>query len=142
MTRTKTAVTALTTGLLVSAFALAAHAGPGERIARKLGLTEDQQASVEQIRETYRPNRDEVRAKRSDVRALVENGEVDAAAELAATHAREAVYRRAQMRAELSEVLTPEQMAELESLMEQRMNNRSRAGRGQRSQAQDSDFGL
>lgn len=136
---------ALATGLLVGAFALTAHAQPGERmierLSQKLDLTAEQTASLKDIRANYGPNREEAKAKRAEVKALVDNGEVDAAAELAATHAREAVYRRAQMRAEVSQVLTPAQMAEMETLIEQRKEKRERRGHGRRG-FEDSSTGL
>ncbi len=128
---------ALATGVLLGALALTAHAQPGERMfermSKKLDLTAEQQASVREIRAEYGGNREEALAKRAEIKALVDSGEVDAAAELAATHAREAVYRRAEMRNALSQVLTPEQLAEMEALTEQRMEQgrrgRQRGGR-------------
>lgn len=133
---------AIATGLLIGAFALTSHAEPGERMmkrmAEKLDLTTEQQASIAEIRANYGGNREEMKAKRAEVKALVNSGEVDAAAELAATHARDAVYRRAQMRAELSEILTPEQLTQMEALIEERQ---SRGKRQHRRGFDDSNTG-
>ncbi|MEM6638412.1 MAG: Spy/CpxP family protein refolding chaperone [Pseudomonadota bacterium] len=127
--------------VFLTAWAAGAHAEPGQRnfdrLAKKLNLTTEQQASVEQIRAAYTPDRDARQAQREEVKALVESGNADAAADLAASHAREAVLRRAQMRNELSQVLTEDQMQQLDAMMEKR---RDRSGK-QRRRGQRGGFG-
>lgn len=124
--------TRIAAAVLISAAALSAHADRGDHFARALDLTEAQQESMREIRETYGVNREQRQANKAEIQALVESGNVDAAADMAAKLASESVYRRAEMRQRMSEILTPEQMEQLEAMRSKRQTRGNRARRSDR----------
>ena len=101
-------------GMLTSAVAQSVDVHRTERLARELALTEAQQEGLAALRAEYAPTREAFDTSREEVIALVKSGSVDAAAELAASHARDRVYRRAEMHRRLAEILTPEQLAQMD----------------------------
>ena len=109
-------------GLLTVAVATSASASPSDRLAERLGLTEAQESSLTSLREEYAPSRDSAQAQREEIIAMVKAGNVDAAAELASSQARERVYQRAEMQRRMSEILTPDQMSEMETIRSSRSN--------------------
>ena len=90
---------------------------------KQLNLTEDQQAKIKQIRETYadknKPLRQELRAKRQELRQAREGGTFNEAlatqklTEMASLQAK-LMGERARMHQETLSVLTAEQKAQLE----------------------------
>lgn len=96
---------------------------PAERMAKHLSLDDAQQASVEAIFERNRPARQALmqrhKAHREAMKAL-QPGSADYStrsqvlADEAGTLARDRVLQRTQLQAELSTVLTPEQMAKMQ----------------------------
>lgn len=114
-------------GILAVAFVASADAHPGDRLTEKLGLSESQQQSLETLRAEYAPLREGEQAKREEVMALVKSGDVDGAAALAADQARDRVYQLAEMQRRMAEILTPEQLAQMEEL---RMSRPDREHKG------------
>ena len=90
---------------------------------RQLNLTEDQKAKMKQIRETFaqsnKPLRDQVRAKRQELRQASEGGTFNEAlatqklTEMASLEAK-LMGERVKLHQETLSVLTPEQKAQLE----------------------------
>ena len=103
-------------GILVAGLAVAASAHPFDRVGEELGLTDVQQESVAALRAEFSSARETIHGQREEVIALVNSGNVDAAADLAARQARERVYQRAEMRRRLAEILTPEQLVQMDEL--------------------------
>ena len=114
--------------ILAVAFVASAGAHPGDRFAEKLGLSELQQQSLATLRAEYAPLREAAREQRKEVMALVESGDVDGAAALAADQARDRVYQRAEMQRRMAEILTPEQLAQMEELRSSRPDRFHRKG--------------
>lgn len=120
-------------GVLLSALALTAQAHPTDRMMEQLDLTEAQRQSLESLRDEFEPGRDAVQAQRDEVMALVQSGNVDAAADLAANQARERVYQRAEMHRRMAEILSPEQLAKMEEIRSNKPDRHKMGGpRGQR----------
>ena len=113
-------VPVLAIGLVSGLLASSVGAHPGDRITKQLDLTEAQRQSLAEIRAELRTSRESAQTRREQVVALVKGGNVDGAAALAAEQARERVYRRAEMRRRVSEVLTAEQLKEMEALRMER----------------------
>lgn len=95
---------------------MSAGAHPPHGLGEALGLTEAQQENMAALRAEFVPSRGERDAQREEVVALANSGDVDGAAALAATQASDAVYQRAEMQRRLAEILTPEQLAQLEHI--------------------------
>lgn len=107
---------ALGIGIVGVWFAVAASAHPFDHISEELELTEAQQESMAALREEFASTRKTFHSQKEEVVALVSSGNVDAAADLAANQARERVYQRAEMRRRLAEILTPEQLVQMDEL--------------------------
>jgi protein CpxP len=109
---------------------------------RQLNLTEDQKAKIKQIRGTFaqsnKPLRDQVRAKRQELRQASEGGTFNEAlatqklTEMAALQAK-LMGERFKLHQEMLSVLTAEQKAQLEQAKAQRKARRSEM-RGRRTQ--------
>jgi Spy/CpxP family protein refolding chaperone len=138
--------------------------GPGEpgerhmeRVLERLDLTEEQRAELEQklpqFRETIQPSMERLREARASMNDLIHAEQLDegairqAAAEVAEIEADVAVAR-AQHFQEMRQILTPEQLEELQQMRKQRGERRGPRGRGPqgggygqgpRPQEQDSD---
>ena len=116
-------------GILTGAFAVSVNASPPDRLAERLGLTDAQEESLTSLREEYAPIRDLLQAQREELIAMVKAGNVDAAAELASSQARERVYQRAEMQRRLAEILTPEQLSKMEDIRSGRPNRHMKGRR-------------
>src|SRR5215218_11213694 len=100
---------------------------------RQLNLTEDQKAKIKQIRETFaqtnKPLREQVRAKRQELRQASEGGTFNEAlatqklTEMASLEAK-LMGERAKLHQETLSVLTAEQKAQLEQAKTQRKARR------------------
>lgn len=86
------------------------HNSPIERMIEKLDLTDAQVIQVEELMGD-RPNKRESRAQ---IKELMDQGNVDQAAEQAANAARERVYQKAKFKSGLEQILTTEQLAKME----------------------------
>jgi len=123
-------ITRLVVAILTGAIANTASAQPMQRMAKELGLTDEQQQSLADIRGEFRPSREDARAQREAMREAHKRGDADAAAEIAATAASNRAYQAAEMRQRVAEVLTPEQLNQWDALRESRANGREGKGRG------------
>lgn len=113
---------------------------PMERIIEKLDLTDEQATEVEKLMAERSAKRDDKRKGMSEIQAMVDQGNIeqaaDQAAEQAANSARERVYKMAENQRRLSEILTPEQLAKMEEI-KQRMKNRSKRSKKNRESELD-----
>jgi Spy/CpxP family protein refolding chaperone len=122
--------------------------GPGEpgerhmeRVLERLDLTDEQRAELEQklpqFRETIQPSMDQLREARSGLNDLIHADQLDegairqAAAEMAEIEADVAVAR-AQHFQEMRQILTPEQLEELQQMRQQMGQRRGPRGGGRR----------
>lgn len=124
------------TGILFSALVTPAVAHPGDRLTQQLGLSEAQQQSVAALRAEYAPLRKAAQAKREEVATLIKSGDVDGAATLAANQARDRVFQRVEMRRRMAEILTPEQLAQMEEIRSSRPNREHKGRPGGRRHTQ------
>ncbi|MBK6598080.1 MAG: Spy/CpxP family protein refolding chaperone [Proteobacteria bacterium] len=122
--------------IISGAFVASAVAHPGDRLAEQLGLSEAQQQSLASLRAEYAPRREVAQAQREQVLALVESGDVDGAAALAADQARDHVYQRAEMQRLMAESLTPEQLEKMEEIRSSRPDRKHKGGPGGRRHTQ------
>ena len=81
-------------GIFLGAFTNMAGAHPTDRIGEQLGLSVEQQESFTALRGEVEVSRTAVHDQSEEVIALVKDGDVDAAADLAADQARERVHQR------------------------------------------------
>ena len=105
------------------------HGGMGfnlERMADKLELSESQVTQIQQLIDTTRPEKGSMKARKAQMKELIEQGNVDQAAELAAEAARQRVYNRTNFKNGLSQILTAEQLAQMEEFKERRKERRER----------------
>ncbi len=125
---------------LSASFAFSAGAQPMHRMAEKLGLTEEQQQSLAELREQQRASREDQRAQREAISEANKSGDVDSAADLAASQARDRVYQQAEMRQQLEAILTPDQLVQWDEMQDRRSQGhrgkggKGKGGRGQRGQ--------
>jgi periplasmic protein CpxP/Spy len=114
----------------------------GGGIFNRLNLTDDQKAKMKQIRESFaanhKPMREQLRAKRQELRQASEGGTFNEAlatqklTEMAALEAK-LMGERFKLNQELQSVLTAEQKTQLEQLKAQFKTHRGgRHGRGER----------
>ena len=132
-TRYRLTVPLFVLGVAMSGFALQSAAEPPrriERLAHQLDLTEAQQTALADLREEFRGARSGMRESRNEVGELIKSGQSDAAADLAAQAARDRVYRSAERRSRLAEILTPEQLAQMDELQSDRRGRGHRSRRG------------
>ncbi len=105
------------------------HGGMGfnlERMADKLELNESQVAQIQQLIDTTRPEKGSRKAHKAQMQELIEQGNVDQAAELAAEAARQRVYNRTNFKNSLSQILTAEQLAKMEEFKARKKERRER----------------
>lgn len=104
--------------------------GPSlERLAERLDLTQAQRAQVEVIIETSQPQmlalRDEMRANRDDIKALVQQDGYDERAVRRVANDQgdrlaELIMLRTRQRYEIADILTEAQLAQLDAMRERR----------------------
>lgn len=100
------------------------------RIIKKLDLSDDQAVQVTALF-ADRKNRSTTRQERAEqMRALIEAGNVDQAADMAANNAREKVLNRAVIQESLKAILTEEQLVELAESQNGRKGRGNRRSRG------------
>lgn len=108
-------------GLAISSYA------DSERISRMtqyLDLSDEQVLAIEALGNPQEEDRGEAWRTKNEVEKLVVAGEVEAAATLAAESVRSKIYRYAENRAALAEILTPSQLEEWEDLRDRFRNRR------------------
>ena len=105
----------LVMGSFCAALTMQTNAGPPPFI-EEMGLSQDQQAQLSEFHDQLRDQRKAMLEQRREFEALIKSGRVDAAADLAAQNARERTYKIAERRAQLAEILTPEQIEKLEEV--------------------------
>ena len=97
------------------------HGGKmGMRGLKELDLTEDQQAQVEALISSVKDTAQTNRERQREVRELSNAGDINQAAELAASIAREKVIARATMKENIRALLTPEQIEQLDAMKEEK----------------------
>ena len=106
----------LTSVILSAAMIHNASAGHGQRFIGKmteqLNLSEEQASQIQAIFAEKKASRENKRLARQEVEALIESGDTEAAAELAANHARQRVLDRAEFVSQIKAVLSEEQFAQ------------------------------
>ena len=123
-------------GVFAGAFVASVSAHPGDRLAEHLGLSETQQQNLATLRTEFAPLREAAKTQREEVIALVKSGDVDGAAALAADQARDHVYQRAEIQRRMAEILTPEQLAQMEELRSSRPDRKNKGRSGGRRHRQ------
>ena len=106
----------------------------GLRTLRQLELTEEQSALVRELLTAQRETAQDLRERSREVSELIEAGNVDQAAEIAASIARERVTNTVTNKQNFQALLTSEQLTALESMKDEASerggrrqgNNRSR----------------
>ncbi len=96
-------------GLLISSV----NAHPSMPLFEELNLSESQKHSLKAMRADSKENRSLIKAKRVEIKNLMQAGNIDAAAELAASMASDRVYKRSERMNEIKSILSPEQLATL-----------------------------
>ena len=94
---------------------------------KQLDLTDDQKAQLKEIfgeRGKRRHASFDLQTKNNDVRNLIEQGDVNAASDIAARQARELVNKLAETKLAIESILTPEQLENLKTLQEERQLKR------------------
>lgn len=109
-----------------------------DRLAKKLDLTEEQVSAISALGGERGSRHETRKALREQIKSLIEAGDVDAAAALASEAAGERVREMAAKRAAMAEILTPEQLAEWESLKERR--GKRHGGPGRRHHGGEQDY--
>ena len=102
--------------LMMGVLSAATSAHPFEHITDELDLTEAQELDLSSLRAEFVPVKDTANAQREGVMELVNSGDIDAAADMAANQARERVYQRAEIQRRLAEILTPEQFSQMQEI--------------------------
>jgi len=112
-------------------FSTAASARPSHEnyFVEQLGLSEEQATAVKELRQEKRSTMKDSREEREQVKTLIEAGDTEAAAELAAELAKKHVYSKAEFRSKLSTILTTEQMEAFDAMPKKR---RGKHGEGKR----------
>lgn len=128
-TKTRYILPFMATAILSGAFTTSVSAHPGDRLADQLGLSDTQQQNLASLRAEYAPLRETSQAQREEAIALVKSGDVDGAAALAADQARDRVYQLAEMQWRMAEILTPEQLAQMEEIRSSRPDRFEKKGR-------------
>jgi Spy/CpxP family protein refolding chaperone len=128
----------LTATLILAAFAVVAFAGPGEGrmdrrergLARCIDLSDSQKDAIRSLREQERvasqPIRDELQATAREYKRLADKDDPAAASLLAKIHnlRDQLAARRIALRAEIEDVFTPQQRAQIEQCREERRGRR------------------
>lgn len=96
-----------------------------DRMTNKLELNESQVNQIQQLIDITRPEKDSRKERKAQMQALIEQGNVDQAAELAAEDARQRVYSRMNFKNGLSQILTAEQLAKMDEYKERKRKRRS-----------------
>ena len=96
-----------------------------DRMVERLELSDEQAVEFEKLMESRADQRSLKFQGMSEIQEMIDQGNVDLAAEQAANSARAGVYEMAENKRLLSEILTPEQLAKMEEIKE-RMKNRSK----------------
>jgi len=85
-----------------------------DRMIERLDLTEEQAIQVEELMASRVSQRESKQQTRSQIQELIDQGEVEQAAEQAANAARAKTFEKAEFKASLEQILTPEQLAKME----------------------------
>ncbi len=111
-------IACLFSALLLAAGAQACPDGPPGKHGKmfdSLDLTEEQEAALNALHKEKRASFHDRRAHHDDIQQLIEEGQVEAAADLAAENARQHIRSRAEFQSKLAEILTPEQMEQFKA---------------------------
>ena len=128
----RSALALITVGVFANVIALQSATADDrrlERMAHRLELNSEQVEAIRSLNEYAGVSKVDRRAMRLEVQSLIEAGQVDAAADLAASNARESTYSRAERRTAMSEILTPEQFEKWSATRERRSHGHRRNGR-------------
>ncbi|XOV84915.1 MAG: hypothetical protein ACFHXK_07270 [bacterium] len=110
--------------LLTVFMSTVSHAGPPAQTRHfgkalmSLDLTDDQRQALTGLRAQFLQRAQDAGSTWRDVRTMLEAGDVDAAADVAAQAARKHIYFLYERKTVLASILTPEQMAVLEDTVE------------------------
>ncbi len=98
-----------------------------EIMIEKLGLNDNQIAQIETLLESRGASMPDKTNRKMEIKALIDQGNIIQAADLAAESARTEVYRMAEFENAMSQILTPEQLAtrqEMQQRNQKRMERR------------------
>ena len=105
-----------------------------ERMIETLDLTDDQITQVEALMSSRKEARGSKKENRAQIKELIDQGLVDQAAELAATHARENIYDMVEFKNSLNAILTPEQITKMEENKQKRKERKEARKQKRKSQ--------
>lgn len=92
----------------------------GIKAMKQLDLSEEQQSQLKELTSQRKEVAIEARSQRNQIQDLIESGDVNGAAEIAASQARERVSKMADKKMAIEAILTPEQLQQLSDLKAQR----------------------
>lgn len=112
--------------LLLGAFSASVLAnGKMDRVVKLLELTPDQTASLQAFHAEHKEKKAARKNNRKEVKALLDAGDVDGAAALAAEQASARVYNMAKAKQALAKFLSDEQIEKLHQIKKRRMKNKA-----------------
>lgn len=85
-------------------------------MAELLGLSQQQIDTINTLRKEQRPDFESERQQNKEIHALIQAGNTEQAAELAAEQARSRVYKQAEFHNKLKQILSEEQLATWEQM--------------------------
>lgn len=106
----------LMVGMLMLSSCFAEDVFAGERMAKYLDLNDEQVAAIATLKSEKRLSREAYHETRETIKALIEEGDVDQAANLAAEQARQKVLAKAEFRDAIKGILSPEQFEKWEQM--------------------------
>lgn len=111
----------------------------GIRAMKQLDLNDEQRAQLKELLGQRKETATLARSQRNEVRDLIDAGDVNTAAEIAATLARERVTTMAEKQMAIEAILTPEQLEELNSLQAERQLKREQRAERRTARRESSD---
>lgn len=116
-----------------------AQAFEGVRAMKQLDLTDEQKAQIKELSAQRKTASVDFRTQQQEIRDLVEAGDVNAAAEVAATQARTRVTNMAEQKMAFEAILTAEQLEQLKTQQAERQLKREQRIEKRQSRRDSSD---
>lgn len=111
----------------------------GVKTMKQLDLSDEQKAQIKDLFGQRKELAAEAQTQRSEIRSLIEAGDINAAAEIAATQARARVTNISEKKLAVESILTPEQLTELNTLQAERQLKREQRAEKRASRRDTSD---
>ncbi|MEW6998223.1 hypothetical protein AADZ86_11005 [Colwelliaceae bacterium BS250] len=129
-----TAISLLSLLAISSSYAMAKPQKDVDNLAQRLELDEAQTIKFKEIMSAQKTERAAMQADKKQVAKLLEDGDIDGAADKAAELARAGVYKIAEFKAQLSTVLTAQQLQQLQDIKNHKMDRMQRSRHGKHKQ--------